>query len=172
MSTASIHHALLRPAVLQILRAVGFHSARPSVVDTLTDITARYLTLLATRTAAHAFENHNDYTPDITDVRLALVDSGLLVPSLTATEEAWKEILRKPLDNIPERNGLRAMEAARRDEEDTNEIAQFIEWFRGPVHFETKRIAGLVAEEGQAVELEEVTGKEDYLTGTYPVLVV
>jgi transcription initiation factor TFIID subunit 3 len=171
MSTATLHHALLRPAVLQILRAAGFHSARSSVVDTLTEITARYITLLASRSAAHAYQNHNDYTPDVTDVRLALGDAGLLVPSLTSTEEVWREILRKPLEDIPERNGLRAMEAVRRNEEDTNEIVQFVAWFQGPMHHEIKRIAGLLTEEGQAVELEEVAAKEDYLTGSEPFIV-
>jgi transcription initiation factor TFIID subunit 3 len=150
---------------LQILRAAGFHSARPSVVDTLTEITARHITLLASRSAAYAYHNHNDYIPEVTDVRLSLEDVGLLVPSLTATEEVWREILRKPLEEIPERNGLRAMEAVRRDEEDTSNIAQFLAWFQGPEHHEIKRIAGLLTEEGAAVELDEVAIQEDYLTG-------
>jgi transcription initiation factor TFIID subunit 3 len=89
----------------------------------------------------------------------------MLGPSLTATEEVWREILRKPLEEIPERNGQRAMEAVRRDEEDTTEIVQFLAWFQGPVHHEIKRIAGLLTEEGAAVELDEVAVQEDYLTG-------
>lgn len=164
----SLHNALLRPAILHILRAAGFHSARPSVVDTLADITVRYLFLLASNTASHAYTNHNDYTPDITDVRMAMQDCGVFAPTLTAAEEAWREILRKPLDEYPEHNGLRANERARRDAEDTREVTEFVEWFRGERYEEIKRIAGLIGGAGQGAEIEAKGEPEDYLTGTSP----
>ncbi|OBT50709.1 hypothetical protein VE04_09459, partial [Pseudogymnoascus sp. 24MN13] len=52
MSSHAIHHALLRPCVLHILRAAGYHSTKPSVLDALTDIAGRYMHLLATSTVA------------------------------------------------------------------------------------------------------------------------
>lgn len=165
MSTTTFYHALLRPAILQILRAVGFHAARPSVVDTLTDVAARYIMLLGARTAERAAQTHNGVVPDVTDVRLAMGDCGLLAPGTTATEEVWRELLRPPIEDVPERNGLRAGERVRRDEEDTAEVREFVEWFKGPVHREIKRIAGLLAEEGQVVELEDGVERGDYLTG-------
>jgi transcription initiation factor TFIID subunit 3 len=164
MSTGNLNHALLRPAILQILRAVGFHSARPSVVDTLTDLTAKYIMLLAARTASHAVENHNDPTPDTTDVRLAMADCGLFSPSLTSTEEVWRELLRKPLSEVPDHNGLRSMEAATRDAEDTAEIAEFFQWFDGPLYKEILRIAGLQQEEQPLGENQDTMVIEDYLT--------
>ena len=102
--------------------------------------------------------------PDVTDLRLAMTDCGLLSPALTATEEAWKELLRKPLKDVPERNGLRAMEIARRDEEDTNEVKEFCAWFQGPVYQEIRRIAG-IQEEAASDGQDPAPSAEDYLTG-------
>lgn len=164
MSSNTVHHALLRPAIVQILRGVGFHSARPSVIDSLTDICARYLMLLASRTAARASENHSDMIPDITDIRMAMGDSGLLTPTITASEEAWRELLRKPLHEIPERNGLRDMETSRRDEEDTNEVEAFIAWFHGDIHRNIKRIAGMGHEHKEADAQTGEATETDYLT--------
>lgn len=168
MSANTLHNSLLRPAILHILRAAGFHSARPSVIDTLADITARYLLLLASRTATNAHSNHNTLEPDITDVRMALQDCGLLTPSLTAAEEAWKEALRKPLEEYPERNGLRAKERMRRDEEDTRDVREFVDWVRGAQNAEIRRIAGLEAQ--RTIEATDMEGRgdlEDYLTSMY-----
>jgi transcription initiation factor TFIID subunit 3 len=166
MSTALLHHALLRPAILQILRASGFHAARPSVIDALTDLAGRYLALLAARAAFHANSNHGDSIPDITDVRLALADCGLLTPALTATEEAWRELLRTPLSEIPERNGLRRVEEVKRDEEDTEDVKEFVKWFDGPVNKEIQRIAGLLNDSKQQLVAGEGSNEvHDYLTG-------
>ncbi|KAF2675126.1 bromodomain-containing protein [Microthyrium microscopicum] len=162
MSSLTLHHALLRPAVLQILRAVGYHAAAPSVVDTLTDVTAKYIMLLASRAVDRAVENHNDIMPDITDFRLAMNDCGLLAPTATTIEEVWKELLRKPLSDVPERNGLRDLETTRRNEEDTAEVRDFIAWFQGPVYKEIRRISGAKME--NAGEGQNSTEVEDYLT--------
>ena len=142
MSQNDLFHSLLRPAVLHILRATGFHHGRPSAVDALVDVTARYLSLLAERTAYNAFSNHNDATPDTTDVRMALQDCALLIPSLTAAEELWREMLRKPLAQYDAHTAARQVEAARRDAEDTADIAAFIAWVTGDQHREIRRIAG------------------------------
>ena len=162
MSTNDLFQTLLRPAVLHILRAAGFNGAKPSVVDTLVDLTARYITLLASRTAYNAYSNHNDLTPDISDVRMALQDCGLLAPSMTAAEELWKEILRKPLEEYDEESGARAKEDKRRETEDTADVTTFIDWVKGPQHMEIRRVAGVlkqqpltVAEQLDAIEMED-----------------
>ncbi|KAF2459737.1 hypothetical protein BDY21DRAFT_384262 [Lineolata rhizophorae] len=161
-----LHTALLRPTVLHILRAAGFHSARPSVIDVLTDIMARYLHLLAVQTAAHATHNHNDLEPTITDVRLAMADCGVFLANTAASEEAWREAFRKPLEEYPERNGIRAREMARRDAEDTADVREFIEWVKGDAHKEIRRIAGfLPTDAAQGVKMDDTrTQPEDYLT--------
>lgn len=164
-SASSLHESLLRPAILQILRAAGFHATRPSVLDTLTDLAARHLLLLASKTAANASVIHNDLIPCITDVRLALQDSGVIVAPLTAAEETWREMLRKPLDQYPERNGLRAKERARRDAEDTADVREFLDWITGEKNREIRRAAGMFNDEVQGVELEATGQTEDYLTG-------
>lgn len=120
--------------------------------------------LLASRTATIAYSNHNTLEPDITDVRMALQDCSLLVPSLTAAEEAWKEALRKPLEEYPERNGLRAKERMRRDEEDTRDVREFVDWVRGEQNAEIRRIAGLEAPKTAEAAVIEARELEDYLT--------
>ena len=142
MSQHDLFISLLRPAVLHIIRATGFHHGKPSAVDTVVDLTARYLSLLAERTAYNAYSNHNDLTPDITDVRMAMQDCGLLVPTMTAGEELWREILRKPLEEYNADTTAREMEEARRDAEDTADVTEFIKWVTGEQNKEIRRIAG------------------------------
>ncbi|KAG9201135.1 hypothetical protein G6514_006047 [Epicoccum nigrum] len=142
MSQNDLFLNLLRPAVLHILRATGFHYGKPSAVDTVVDLTARYLTLLAERTAYNAYSNHNDLEPDLSDVRMAMQDCGLLVPTMTAGEELWKEYLRKPLEEYNGESGAREMEERRRDAEDTADVNEFIDWVTGEQNREIRRIAG------------------------------
>jgi transcription initiation factor TFIID subunit 3 len=163
MSTNDLFTTLLRPAVLHILRAAGFHSAKPSVIDTLVDLTARYLILVASRTAYHAYSSHNDLTPDVTDVRNAMQDCGLLVPTLTGSEEIWKEILRKPLEQYDEETGARTKEEKRRLEEDTQDISEFINWVKGDFNKEISRIAGTLKPALTATEALDQVEMEDYL---------
>jgi transcription initiation factor TFIID subunit 3 len=161
MSERLLHHALLRPAIIQILRAQGFSGAKPSVVDTLTDIAAKYIMLLATRSLAHAHASHVDRVPDITDVRMAMVDCGILQPTTTSTEEIWTELLRKPIEDIPDRNELQRREAQKRDAEDTEDVEAFAKWFRGNAHREITRVAGLLPDEHDG-EIQKTP--DDYLT--------
>lgn len=149
MSTPQdLHLTLLRPPILQILRATGFHSARTSVIDTLTDLAARYLLLLSTQTLEHALNAHEDIpTPRLDDVLLALADVGALRPQMSRVEEGW------------------------RGEEDLRGVQGFIGWARGEVNREIRRVAGLVREEGDVDE--EGAVREDFLAGvyySYPVL--
>jgi transcription initiation factor TFIID subunit 3 len=107
-SPPSLFHALLRPSILQILRSTGYHSTRPAVLDTLTDIAARYLALLCQKAASHAQHNHGesgDFT--VADVRMALQDAGALGPQRVLTEDEWM------------------------GEEDVRGVEEFVRWFAG-----------------------------------------
>ncbi|KAG6005143.1 hypothetical protein E4U21_000397 [Claviceps maximensis] len=116
MSTQSaFFHALLRPSILQILRASGYHAARPSVVDSLTEIAARYLTALCLSTASHAIHNHGDagdYT--VVDVRMALQEVGALQAQRTSSAVTWPG------------GGHEDVE-----EEDVRVVEEFVGWFAG-----------------------------------------
>ncbi|KZF23709.1 hypothetical protein L228DRAFT_238238 [Xylona heveae TC161] len=139
MSSQALHIALLRPPILHILRAAGFHTTRPSVLDTVVDLAARYLILLSSTTASHAFNNHNDFAPDITDVRMAMQDLGLFQPEMGVVDEEWH------------------------GDEDLRGIDAFLEWAKGDVNREIRRIAGLVGETGQP-DMDSLEEREDYLT--------
>ncbi len=170
MSQNDLFVSLLRPAVLHILRATGFHHGKPSAVDTIVDLTARYMSLLAERTAYNAWSNHNDLTPDVTDVRMAMQDCGLLTPTMTAGEELWKEMLRKPLDEYNGDTMARENEEARRNAEDTLDIKDFIDWVKGEQHKEIQRIAGTYkpVATNPTEQLDQLE-MEDYLNSTvYP----
>jgi transcription initiation factor TFIID subunit 3 len=107
-SPPAFFHAVLRPTILQILRSTGYHTTRPAVLDSLTDLTARYLQLLCEGTARHATHNHGDAGDfDLVDVRLALQDAGAMLPERAFTEQMW------------------------RGEEDLRGVEDFIGWFAG-----------------------------------------
>ncbi|KAL8653230.1 MAG: hypothetical protein Q9226_003935 [Calogaya cf. arnoldii] len=140
MSSKAIYTSLLRPPVLHILRAAGFHATKPAVLDALVDLTARYLSLLAANSAAHAQENHNDLILTVTDVRMALQDVGALWPQRSAMEEDLM------------------------GEEDMRGIDNFVKWMVGAEHQEIRRVAGLIETEVPLPGIDEPTGREDFLT--------
>lgn len=108
-----LFHSLLRPCILQILRAQGYHAARVSVVDALTDLAARYLLVLCETTAHHTAHNSTELTglvPALVDVRLALEDCGALMGK------------DDPGD-------------------DTRGVDDFVDWVAGPRNREIKRVA-------------------------------
>ncbi|PHH64186.1 hypothetical protein CDD81_4933 [Ophiocordyceps australis] len=80
---------LLRPVVLQILRAAGYHATRLGVVDWLTELMGRYMSRVCQQTAMHALHNHGDdllldgLEVDMSAVRAALDDMGALLPRST-----------------------------------------------------------------------------------------
>ena len=126
MSTDRLMLSLLRPPILHILRAAGFTTTRPSVLDALVDITSRYLLLLTQHTARHhllrsphASPIHDTSEINITDIRLAMQDLRLLSPQISAMEEQVKR------------------------EEDMRGIEGFINWCTGDINKEIRRIAGL-----------------------------
>lgn len=136
----ALHNALLRPPIIQILRAAGYHSARPSVLDTLADLTIRYLLLLGSSAAEHAANSHpEDPVPTLADMHLALLDVGALRPQMKDFEEDWA------------------------GEEDMRGLDTFVGWFTGPVNREIRRIAGYIPSEGDVIDADSLE-KEDYLT--------
>lgn len=141
MSSNALHNSLLRPPILHILRAAGFHATKPHILDTLVDLAVRYLSMLATNAAAHAQENHNDSIPTITDVRMALEDVGAFQPQRSAVEEI--------ITGEPTESGVDA----------------FLKWMKGDENREIRRIAGLVETEGLMLGIDVPTDKEDFLTG-------
>ncbi|KAK4945272.1 hypothetical protein LTR10_015431 [Elasticomyces elasticus] len=150
MTSADLHTALLRPAVLQILRAAGFGHARPVVIDTATDLAARYFLLLASSTAQNAFNTHNTFVPTIQDVRLALTQAGALVPQMSTAEEGLRDAVEIEGVMVPF--------------EDLRGVQGFVTWAQGPVNKEIRRIAGF----GDDANVEEIAAgldeQEDYLT--------
>ena len=157
MATSELHNALLRPAIIQILRAAGFHSTRPVVLDALTDLAVRYVSRLAASTAEIAFNTHNTFVPSVQDVRLALMDVGALAPQMGANEE-----LARGYEDINE---------ILMPFEDLRGVDSFKQWIEGSVNKEIRRIAGFVEEDGAgagvsaevAAELGEL--EDDYVTG-------
>lgn len=113
----ALHHALLRPCILHILRAAGYHSTRSSVLDTVTDLAARYMYILAQSTAAHADLNHADLDIKIQDVRMAMQDCGALMPEKAIEEQEFYS------------------------EEDMRGVEGFLEWAKGEANKEIRRIA-------------------------------
>lgn len=142
MSAKALHTSLLRPPMLHILRAVGFHATKPDVLDTIVDLAARYLSMLASKAVVHAQENHSDSNLTITDVRMALEDVGALRPQRSAMEERIT------------------------GQEDMRGIDAFIKWMQGDEHREIRRIAGLIENEAPVPGLDGSAEKEDFLAGT------
>lgn len=152
MTSSDVHKALLRPAVLQILRATGFNHARPAVVETVTDLAARYLLLLAESTAQNAFNTHNDFYPTVQDVRLALTEVGAFYPQMSTTEESMKEDVEIAGERVPF--------------EDLRGVESFVGWAQGPANREIRRIAGFGSDEINVEQIAAGTDtQEDYLTG-------
>ncbi|KAI9825294.1 MAG: hypothetical protein M1832_001328 [Thelocarpon impressellum] len=139
--TLHLHTSLLRPPVLQILRAAGYHSARPSVVDTLVELAARYMLLLAGSAAGHSAGNVSFPEPQLEDVRMAMQDCGVFRPQMTAVEEQWH------------------------GEEDTRGLDAFLDWVRGAANREIRRIAGMEGNAEGSKDVLDVDGAgEDFLT--------
>jgi transcription initiation factor TFIID subunit 3 len=159
MTTTDLHTALLRPAILQILRATGFNHAKPHVIDTLTDLTARYLSLLSTTTAQTAFNLHNSPVPTIQDVRIALSSVGALTPQMSTAEEELKgevEIVEAGVSmKVPF--------------EDLRGVENFANWATGSANREIRRIAGFGEDGAAGANVEEIAAgledEDDYLDG-------
>ncbi|EXJ88718.1 hypothetical protein A1O1_05650 [Capronia coronata CBS 617.96] len=150
MASDDLYTALLRPAVIQILRAAGFGYTRPAVIDCLTDLAARYLILLAASTAQNALTLHNTPVPTIQDVRLAMSQAGALTPQMSTVEENLRDDVEVEGVMVPF--------------EDLRGVEGFVNWAQGPVNKEIRRVAGF----GDDANVEEIAAglddQEDYLT--------
>ncbi len=102
-----LFHALLRPAVLQILRATGYHSAKTSVLDSVTDLAARYFLHLCHLTALYA--THNNTLGNDIDEPLHLL---LLPPATTPEEEQQQQQLQLQLQQQQDPNPTTAPPSA------------------------------------------------------------
>lgn len=162
MSTTNLHTSLLRIPIIQILRSAGFHGTKPSVLDTLVNLTERYLLLLASTTASHASRNHNSATPTLTDLRMAFAECGVTLPAPSGAEEDWIEKSRRGLseyEDMPYGDSRRIKIVEKRDQEDTADVTAFVEWVKGDRHKEMRRIAGLLSDAMLGDE-----AKDDYLS--------
>ena len=142
MSPHAIHESLLRPPVLHILRAAGFQATRSAALDTLVDLTHRYIKRLASLTVSHAISTHNEPIPTLSDLRLAMQDIGVFGPQIGPMEEQC------------------------RGDEDMRGVEAFIAWAKGESNKEIRRIASLTAAEGEIIEIE-ASPREDYLAGNF-----
>ena len=132
-SPTTLFHAFLRPSILQILRATGYHGTSPAVLDAITDLAARYLSLLCEKTAGHAVHNHGDagdYT--IVEVRLALQDLGAMLPEKSLAEQEW------------------------RGEEDLRGVEEFVQWFSGD---RMKEIMDFAKGDMESDDMDYLSGK-------------
>ncbi|OLN88731.1 Transcription initiation factor TFIID subunit 3 [Colletotrichum chlorophyti] len=138
-----LFHALLRPAVLQILRTTGYHATRPVVLDAVTELAARYMLALCQATARHAADNHPESeAPGIVDVRMALQELGAVPPD-DVSAEGRGTVLGEILESVDEEgdalmNGAAAAEREwerqrerRGPVEDTRGVDEFVKWFGG-----------------------------------------
>ncbi|KAM0529664.1 hypothetical protein ACHAPP_009034, partial [Verticillium nonalfalfae] len=147
-----LYHALLRPCILQILRATGYHATRPAVLDTLTELAARYLLTLCRHTAARALDNNPHHDPAdehplrVADVRMALEDVGALgvverfvepdeggrpatAPSGAAPED--KTSSSTTTTTTSSSSSSAAAYRACRGDDDTRGVDEFAAWFAG-----------------------------------------
>lgn len=139
-SADALHFQLLRPSILHILRAAGYQSTRPQVLDALVDLAVRYLLKLATATQKFSANNHNNLGIAIEDVRMAMEEIGALLPTLTTSNEAAYN-------------------------EDARGIQAFLDWCKGDGNREIRRMAGM-AKEGAQVEVGGLGAADDFLTST------
>ncbi|KAI9829907.1 MAG: hypothetical protein M1826_005329 [Phylliscum demangeonii] len=126
MSEPYLEADLLRPTVLFVVRAAGFHSTKPSVLASLVDLTSRYLSMLAQATAAEwacsiaAGPADVRSGPSIDDALRAMQHCAVFRPQMHPLEEDWA------------------------GEEDLRGLDAFTEWFQGDANREIRRVAGLL----------------------------
>ncbi|KAI5850406.1 hypothetical protein DFP73DRAFT_491666 [Morchella snyderi] len=130
MSDQELFFALLRVSAAQALRAAGLTTAKPSVLDAVTDIMSRYLTLLGS-TTRHFAESSGRTHAELPDARLALEHVGLL----------------RPLNIFSDR-----------DDEDTRAVDAFVEWMKGAQAAEMRRVAGFGVAGEESVVLTAAAG--------------
>lgn len=176
---SEIHLALLRPAILQILRAQGYYASTPTTIDCLTEIAGHYLYTIAKRTAENA--TLNNYlgppgTPDVVDVRLALEECGALWPGANPEPPAKRRRLSRSVtadgEEEEDETPRECDDQEKMEDDDTSGVDEFIRWAMGRKNQRIRKVAGVVAPAGAMaaadVEGEDGTVEErpsDYLDG-------
>lgn len=155
MAASELHAALLRPAIIQIVKAMGYNLAKPSALDSIADLAARYLLLLASETAQAARDTHGYDQPTIQDIRMALYKVGALRPQLDLAEEAAR--------------GTEIIHGREFPFEDLRGVDSFVTWAQGPICKEIRRVAGL--DGGESDNIADLAAgmdeNEDYVTGKF-----
>ncbi|KAK8114510.1 hypothetical protein PG999_006579 [Apiospora kogelbergensis] len=105
-------HALLRPAILQILRAQGYYACSPAVIDNVTELAGRHLTELADRTARF-METNSEATlrPTISDVWAGEEDMKGVEDFISWAEGPKNAKIRRVAQAISEPTGLEDADA-------------------------------------------------------------
>lgn len=140
VTSTQFYHALLRPTVLQVLRAQGYYSCTPAVLDFVTELVASYLMVLCEKTARNSENLPEPTRPTIVEVRKALEESGAFGPIPMHTAEQWAT------------------------KEDTRGVDSFISWAKGEKNAKIRKVAGALQEQN---DLDEATDEPvtDYLSG-------
>ncbi|KAK7203546.1 hypothetical protein BZA70DRAFT_291132 [Myxozyma melibiosi] len=91
--SSELFYSFLRISTAQTLRASGIDRCPPSVLDTLTDLTIRYMTLLSTKATANAYICGRGEV-ELGDLRFAMEQAGMLRPTRMLDEtvndgEVW-----------------------------------------------------------------------------------
>ena len=154
-----LHLSLLRPPVLHILRAAGFTATKPSVLDTLVDLTSRYLITLATRTAVH-YSSHSHVAPLLNHRANGILPNGSPDAHRSGNEQNQGNgesngrlegsvtipDIRMALNDVgalyPQLSELEELALGR---EDLRGIEAFVSWCTGNVNAEIRRVAGVAA---------------------------
>ncbi|KAI1368786.1 hypothetical protein F5Y08DRAFT_294800 [Xylaria arbuscula] len=150
---SQIHLALLRPAVLQILRSQGYYVSNTSTIDCITELAGQYLYEISKRTAQHA--TMNNYlgpppTPDVVDVRLAMEECGVFWAGANPEPPAKRRRLT-PEGQAAADDDDEMPQEHEYDEEDTAGVDEFIRWAKGRKNQRIRKIAGVVAPPGPAI---------------------
>ncbi|CAP69520.1 uncharacterized protein PODANS_1_11800 [Podospora anserina S mat+] len=159
--TPAYFQALLRPAVLQILRATGYHAMKPSVLDFVTQLAAAYLDRLCFLTAKHATLNSHalDGFTDEDEILFELNNGTFIAPDgpflnpysdyvpppgVTSPSVATPSVVdvRMALQEV----GALLPEKSQQEQdylgiEDMRGVEAFIAWAMGPINKEIQRIA-------------------------------
>ncbi|KAI0401785.1 hypothetical protein F4802DRAFT_578404 [Xylaria palmicola] len=184
---SEFHLALLRPVILQILRAQGYYASTAGTIDCLTELAGQYLYAVAKRTAEHATLNNRlgpPGTPGLVDVRRALEECGALCPGTSPGEPPPAK--RRRLSSSGGAGGDGHDDHGHDDHdddhdeddeddeeaEDTAGVDEFISWAMGRKNQRIRKVAGVVAPVG-AIEagaegedgMVEEERPSDYLDG-------
>ncbi|KAK9455615.1 hypothetical protein V1511DRAFT_458440 [Dipodascopsis uninucleata] len=89
--SSELFYSFFRITIAQILRSAGIDRCAPSVLDTLTDITIRYMALLANKAISNAILCGRD-EPLLSDVRMAMESAGGLKPTRLLDESEDEEL--------------------------------------------------------------------------------